>query len=180
MFDALPSPTRSLDELAREERSFTFSHFNCEHAWVIGNILRNALRTAETPALIHITLATQTLFHSPSMPGCVADDETQVRRKAATVLRWGHSTWYLGCRFAGDERRFAEQHGLAGDERARYTCEGGGYPVFVKGFEGVAGAVALAGALDGEQAHMVLLKALEEYRELRNDFRSPMRSATLK
>jgi hypothetical protein len=43
----------------------------------------------------------------------------------------------------------------------------------------VAAAVVISG-LDGEQAHMVLLKALEEYRELRNDFRSPMRSMTVK
>jgi uncharacterized protein (UPF0303 family) len=107
------------------------------------------------------------------------DDEAQTRRKAATVLRWGHSTWYLSCKFNGDERRFSEHYGLATDERAKYSVEGGGYPVFVKGLEGVAAAVVISG-LDGEQAHMVLLKALEEYRELRNDFRSPMRSATVK
>ncbi|KAF9733515.1 hypothetical protein PMIN04_008524 [Paraphaeosphaeria minitans] len=180
MLDALPSPTRSLDDLSREERAFTFAHFTCEHAWVIGNILRNALRTADCPAIIHISLSSsQTLFHSPSMPGCMPDDEAQTRRKAATVLRWGHSTWYLHCKFDGDETRFGETYGLAVDDRARYSLEGGGYPIFVKGLEGVAASVVLAG-IHGEQAHMVLLKALDEYRGLRNDFRSPMRSMTVK
>lgn len=69
MLETLPAPTRNLIELAREEKSYTFAHFTCEHAWVIGNILRNALRTASVPALIHISLASQTLFHAPSLPG---------------------------------------------------------------------------------------------------------------
>ncbi|KAF2253737.1 hypothetical protein BU26DRAFT_561012 [Trematosphaeria pertusa] len=180
MLDQLPSPTRSLDDLAREEKSFTFSHFTCEHAWVIGNILRNALRTADAPAIIHISLAAhQTLFHAPSMPGLMPDDETWVTRKRATVLRWGHSTWYMACKFGGSERSFAEHYGLAAEEKGRYTCEGGGYPVFVKGVEGVVGAIVVAG-LEGEQAHGVVVKAVEEYKELRNDFRSPMRSMTMK
>ncbi|KAF1957308.1 hypothetical protein CC80DRAFT_411333 [Byssothecium circinans] len=180
MLDSIPSPTRSLSELAREERSFTFAHFTCEHAWVIGNILRNALRTAEAPAIISISLSSSmTLFHSPSMPGLMPDHDTWVARKQATVFRWGHSTWYMACKFSGDERRFAEHYGLANDERGKYTNEGGGYPIFVKGVEGVVGAIVLAG-LDGEQAHGLLIKALEEYRELRNDFKSPMRTGTMK
>ncbi|PSN59803.1 DUF336-domain-containing protein [Corynespora cassiicola Philippines] len=179
MLDSLPSPTRSLDDLGREERSFTFSHFTCEHAWVIGNILRNALRTANAPAIIHISLSSnQVLFHSPSMPGMMPDNETWVQRKRATVLRWGHSTWYMACRF-GDERAFADYYGLGADDKGRYTCEGGGYPVFVKGVEGVVGAIVVAG-LDGDQAHGVVVKAIEEYKELRDGFRSPMRSMTVK
>ncbi|KAF2012836.1 hypothetical protein BU24DRAFT_351768 [Aaosphaeria arxii CBS 175.79] len=178
MLDTLPSPTRSLSSLASQERSFTFSHFTCEHAWVIGNILRNALRTADAPAIIHISLSSsQTLFHAPSMPGMMPDNETWVARKRATVLRWGHSTWYLGCRFEGDERGFAEYYGVSGEERGKYTVEGGGYPVFVKGVEGVVGAIVVAG-LEGEQAHGCIVKAVEEYRELRDGFRSPMRSVT--
>jgi uncharacterized protein (UPF0303 family) len=178
MLDTLPSPTRSLNELAREERSFTFAHFTCEHAWVIGNILRNALRTADATAIIHISLSSsQTLFHAPSMPGMMPDDETWVARKGATVLRWGHSTWWMACRFSHDTREFEKYHGLADGDRGKYTIEGGGYPVFVKGVEGCVGAIVVAGAMDGAQAHQVCVKALEEYRELRNDYKSPMPDA---
>lgn len=181
MLDTLPTPTRSLDDLAREERSFTFSHFTCEHAWVIGNILRNALRTADATAIIHISLGSrQILFHAPSMPGMMPDDETWVARKRATVLRWGHSTWYMGCRFDHDEKELASYHGLADGESGAYTIEGGGYPVFVKGVEGVVGAIVLAGLEDGEKAHQMLVKTLEEYRELRNEYKSPMRAMTMK
>ena len=180
MLESLPSPTRSLDDLAREEKSFTFSHSTCEHAWVIGNILRNALRTADAPAIIHISLySDQTLFHSPSMPGMMPDNEAWVKRKRATVLRWGHSTWYLQCRFGGDERRFSEYYALGEPERRSYTIEGGGYPVFVKGVEGCVGCIIVAG-IDGEQAHGVIVKAIEEYKELRDGFKSPMRSMTMK
>lgn len=179
----LPSPARSLDDLAREERSFTFTHFTCEHAWVIGNLLRNSLRTADLPAIIHISLASanptpQTLFHAPSLPGLMPDHETQVTRKRATVLRWGHSTWYMSCKFNGDDGRFRDYYGIAPEDRAKYSCEGGGYPIFVKGVEGVVGAIVLAG-LDGEEAHGRLVKAVVEYKELRNDYRSPMRDRAL-
>lgn len=180
MLNTIPSPTRSLSDLAREERSFTFNHFTCEHAWVIGNILRNALRTIDLPAIIHISLSSSlTLFHSPSMPGMMPDHEKWVQRKRQTVFRWGNSTWYQSCKFEGDEKRMQEYYGLGLDEATSYTLEGGGYPVFVKGVEGVVGAIVLAG-LGGEQAHALLIKALEEYRELRNDFRSPLRSGTVK
>ncbi|KAF2868467.1 hypothetical protein BDV95DRAFT_500511 [Massariosphaeria phaeospora] len=180
MLDSLPSPTRSLHDLGREERSFTFAHFTCEHAWVIGNILRNALRTADAPAIIHISLTSeQTLFHAPSMPGMMPDTETWVARKRATVLRWGHSTWYMSSKFGGDERAFVEYYGLGNGDRARYTCEGGGYPVFVKGVEGVVGAIVVAG-LEGDVAHGVVVKAVEEYKELRDGYKSPKRAMTVK
>jgi uncharacterized protein (UPF0303 family) len=184
MLNSLPSPTNSLQELAREEKSFTFAHFTCEHAWVIGNILRNALRTIDVPALIHISLSSsQTLFHAPSMPGMMPDAEAQIRRKKDTVLRWGHSTWYMQCKF-GDPGQFAQHYGLDGgageNAKGRFSLEGGGYPVFVKGVEGCVGCIVVVADVDGEQAHGVVVKAIEEYKELRDGFRSPMRSMTMK
>ena len=174
MLGALPTPTRDLSELAKEERSFTFNHFTCEHAWVIGNILRNALRTAECPALIHISLANQTLFHSPSLPGIMPDHEVWTQRKRNTVLRWGHSTWYLSSQFDSNYKNFTEYHAMIGEECAKYTVEGGGYPIFVKGLEGCVGAIVVEGT-DGSQAHGMIVKAVEEYRDLRDGFRSPAR-----
>jgi uncharacterized protein (UPF0303 family) len=182
MLDSLPSPARSLGDLAQEEKSFTFAHFTCEHAWVIGNILRNALRTASVSALIHVSMSNQTLFHTPSMPGTMPDAETWAQRKKNTVLRWGHSTWYISCQFDGDYKRFAEYHAMSGDEWSKYTIEGGGYPVFVKGVEGVVGAIVVVSTeMDGSQAHGVVVRAIEEYKELREGFKSPMgRSMTVK
>ncbi|CAA9958235.1 hypothetical protein CFE70_001780 [Pyrenophora teres f. teres 0-1] len=181
MLNTLPKPTRDLLELAREEKSFTFNHFTCEHAWVIGNILRNSLRTAECPALIHISIANQTLFHSPSLPGMMPDHEKWAERKRNTVLRWGHSTWFVSCQFDGDFKRFTDHHAMGGDERSMYTLEGGGYPVFVKGVEGVVGTIVIVGlGMDSQQSHGVVIKAVEEYKDLREGFRSPMRSTTVK
>lgn len=179
MLDNLPPPSRNVAELTREEKSFTFVHFTCEHAWVIGNILRNTLRSADAAALIHISFANQTLFHSPSLPGMMPDHETWVQRKRNTVLRWGHSTWHLSCQYDGDYKRFAEHHAMSGEEWAKYTIEGGGFPVFVKGVEGCVGAIVVSG-LDGEKAHTIVVKAVEEYKVLREGAKSPMRSLTVK
>ncbi len=174
MLGNLPPPSRDLAELSKEEKGFTFNHFTCEHAWVIGNILRNALRTADCPALIHISLANQTLFHAPSMPGIMPDHESWTQRKKNTVLRWGHSTWYLSCQYDGSNRKFDDINALSPEDRSKYTIEGGGYPVFVKGLEGCVGAIVVEG-MDGQQAHGVIVKAVEEYRDLREGFRSPAR-----
>ena len=88
----------------------------------------------------------------------------------------------MNCQFDGDYKRFAEYHAMSGDEWAKYTTEGGGFPVFVKGVEGVVGAIVVVGleGLDGEKAHGIIVKAVEEYRDLREGFRSPMRSMTVK
>lgn len=70
---------------------------------------------------------------------------------------------------------------MSGDEWSKYTVEGGGYPVFVKGLEGCVGAIVLVGTdMEGEQAHGIIVKAIEEYKELREGYRSPMRSMTVK
>ncbi|ORY06749.1 hypothetical protein BCR34DRAFT_604098 [Clohesyomyces aquaticus] len=184
MLSSLPAPTTDLTLLAAEEKSFTFAHFTCEHAWIIGNILRNALRTASASATIHISLCStppQILFHAPSLPGQMPDNEVWVRRKRETVLRWGHSSWYMQCKFKGDEEAFARKYGLGTEERGKYSIHGGGFPVFVKGVEGVVGVIVVSG-LTQEQDHGVVVKAVEEYRELREGFKSPGvgRSMTIK
>ncbi|KAF2205801.1 hypothetical protein GQ43DRAFT_210051 [Delitschia confertaspora ATCC 74209] len=179
MLDTLPFPTRDLDELSREERSFTFAHFTCEHAWVIGNILRNALRTVEAPALIHISLSnSMVLFHSPSLPGLMPDNEIWVARKRETVLRWGHSSWYMHNKFGGDEGKFREKYGLGMEEGGKYAIHGGAYPIFVKGVEGVVGVIVVSG-LKQEQDHQIVVKAISEYRDLRDGVKSPQRNTTL-
>lgn len=85
----------------------------------------------------------------------------------------------MNCQFDGNYKRFAEYHAMSGDEWAKYTIEGGGYPVFVKGVEGCVGAIVVVG-LEGEQAHGLIVKAIEEYRELREGLKSPHRGATIK
>lgn len=86
----------------------------------------------------------------------------------------------MSCQFEGNYKSFAEHNAMSGDEWAKYTVEGGGYPIFVKGVEGVVGAIVVVGGMEGEQAHGVVVKAVEEYRDLRDGFRSPMRSMTVK
>ena len=85
----------------------------------------------------------------------------------------------MTCQFEGDYKRFAEHHAMSGDEWAKYTIDGGGYPVFVKGVEGCVGAIVVVG-MDGHQAHSVVVKAVEEYKELRDGYKTPMRSMTTK
>jgi uncharacterized protein (UPF0303 family) len=45
--------------------------------------------------------------------------------------------------------------------------------------EGCVGAIVVSG-LDGEKAHTIVVKAVEEYKVLREGAKSPMRSLTVK
>ena len=77
-------------------------------------------------------------------------------------------------KFEGDEKAFREKYGLGIEEGGKFAIHGGAYPVFVKGVEGVVGVVVVSG-LRQEQDHQIVVKAIHEYKELREGLKTPMR-----
>jgi len=75
------------------------------------------------------------------------------------VLRWGVSTWYMHCKFGGDEVAFREKYGL-GNSAPEYAIHGGGVPVRVKGVEGVVAVVVVSG-LKQDQDHAVVVEVIQ-------------------
>ena len=100
------------------------------------------------------------LFYTVTQSGTVPDNERWVARKRNTVLRWGNSSWHLGCKFQRDERAFAERYGL-GNSAGEYAIHGGGVPIRVNHVEGVV-AVCVVSGLKQDEDHMVVVEALEE------------------
>ena len=84
-------------------------------------------------------------------------------RKRKTVLRFGVSTWYMHNKFAGDEAAFKAKHAL-GEQATEYAIHGGGWPVRVRGVEGVVAVVVVSG-LKQEQDHAVIIQAVAEMLE---------------
>jgi uncharacterized protein (UPF0303 family) len=115
-----------------------------------------------TPVVINIALANSSyvLFHTCTRAGTVPDNALWVKRKRNTVLRWGFSTWYLSCKFAQDEKKFADKFAL-GDTASDYAIHGGGVPIRVKGVEGVVAVVVVSG-LKQELDHAVIVETLQE------------------
>lgn len=102
------------------------------------------------------------------------DNEIWVRRKRNVVLRWGVSTWLMRCKMlqgtgclATDVegafvRKFALKSSNGGSTADEYAIHGGGFPVRVKGVDGVVGVIVVSG-LKQEHDHQVVIEVLQEY-----------------
>ncbi|TKX19092.1 hypothetical protein C1H76_8758 [Elsinoe australis] len=161
----IPPPPTDLPSLLLQEQQLVLPTLTATTAWSLGTLLRTTLLPHPKPTVIHISLVShppQTLFHC-ALPGTLPDNEIWVQRKARTVRRFGHSTWYMHNKFEGNEGLFAKKNGL-GEEAGNYAIHGGGWPVRVKGVEGVVGVIVVSGLAQSED-HGVIVKVLREYIE---------------
>jgi len=160
---ALSEPSRALDEIVKVEDALTFKSFTAKDAWELGSRLRTRLLEFSTATVINITLANsnQLLFHTVTHSGTHPDNDSWVARKRATVLRWGHSTWYMHCKYNGNEDAFTAKF-LLGDSAGQYAIHGGGFPIRVSSVEGIVGVIVVSG-LKQEQDHQVIVETIEQY-----------------
>ena len=98
-----------------------------------------------------------------------------MRRKRNTVLRWGLSSWAmrmktvagLGASATADEieAAFVKKYSLAsangGAVADEYAIHGGGYPVRVRGVEGIVAVVVVSG-LKQEDDHAVVAETVKD------------------
>lgn len=68
----------------------------------------------------------------------------------------------MHCKFDGDEKAFGDKYGLSEDGRGAYAIHGGGFPVRVKGVDGVVAIVIVSG-LKQEEDHMVVVETMGEF-----------------
>ena len=94
-----------LDALLAEEDRLVFSHFDHDVAWQLGSMLRSAALDEDLPVAISIRRNGQCLFHA-ALPGSSADNDAWLLRKASVADRYGHSSYYVGCKFRADGRDF--------------------------------------------------------------------------
>ncbi|KAJ5650715.1 uncharacterized protein N7484_004438 [Penicillium longicatenatum] len=186
---ALSAPSTDAQVLIAQETSpeQTFRSFTADTAWTLGNALRTRILSLpdnqRKPALISIALATATsgggslhiLFQSATASGTIPDNENWVRRKRNTVLRWGVSSWTmrqkiasgLGFATSADNiesafvKKFALASGSGGAVADEYAIHGGGYPIRVRGVDGVVAVVVVSG-LKQEDDHQVVAETIKE------------------
>ncbi|CAL3962262.1 hypothetical protein PZA11_000528 [Diplocarpon coronariae] len=158
----IATPPRELDLIAYIDKSLVFEQFTTNDAWELGSALRSRLLPIPTPVVINIALANQNqvLFHTCTHPGVMPENENWVQRKRKTVLRWGCSTWYMHCKFDGDEFAFRDKYGL-GNSAGEYAIHGGGVPIRVTGVEGVVAVVVVSG-LKQHEDHGVIVEVIRD------------------
>lgn len=127
----LTHPTRQPDAVKATCDTFTLATFTAADAWELGHLLYARLLplSAAQPTVISIATAQgHVLFQAAAGAGTTPDNDAWVRRKRGAVLRFGVSSWFLQCRFAGDEGAFRRKFGFGEEKAGEYAIHGGGVP----------------------------------------------------
>lgn len=145
----------TLAEIQQQEEDLQFSRFTHEDAWALGVALVEEARALHAPVAVDVTRGGQQLFHA-GLPGSSPDNDGWIVRKGAVVLRFGHSSLYMGqlCRDEGVS--FEQKFGLP---VRGYAAFGGAFPIAVQDV-GVVGFVAVSG-LPQVQDHRLVVRVLE-------------------
>ncbi|KAK3069131.1 hypothetical protein LTR53_012777 [Teratosphaeriaceae sp. CCFEE 6253] len=158
-YPPIPMPPTSREAIAHLDASLTFPTFTAATAWALGTALRTRLLPLPQSCVIDISLThgPHCLFHATTGSATTPDNDSWVARKRNTVLRFGCSTWLMHNKFSGDEAGFAAKYGL-GQRAAEYAIHGGGWPVRVRGVDGVVAVVV-------ELDHGVIVQTVGELLE---------------
>jgi uncharacterized protein (UPF0303 family) len=146
----------SLAELAGHEEELQFSRFTNDDAWDLGTALVARAREQQLPVAVDVSRNGQQLFHA-ALPGTSADNDAWIRRKAAVVDRFGHSSLYVGQRSREAGTTFEAEFGL---DPERYAAHGGAFPVLVRDV-GPVGVVVVSG-LPQVEDHRLVVAVLRE------------------
>jgi uncharacterized protein (UPF0303 family) len=153
----VPGSAQELGLLAEQEERLVFDRFDHDTAWRLGSRLREAAQAAGLPVVISISRGGQRLFHA-ALPGTAPDNDTWVERKSAVVLRFGHSSLFMGTAARADGTTFEARFGLPVTE---YAAHGGSFPVTVRG-AGIVGTVTVSG-LPQVEDHAFLVEQLDAF-----------------
>ena len=153
--------------LLGEEDRLVFRVFDHGTAWDLGARLRSEALAARLPIAISIRRNGQCLFHA-ALPGSSADNDAWLLRKAAVVEWYGHSSYYVGCKFRADGRDFDTDSRL---DVAAFAAHGGAFPVVLEG-NGCIGTVAVSG-LPQVEDHRFVVAQLERFLVERGEIPAP-------
>jgi uncharacterized protein (UPF0303 family) len=143
-----------MDILLEQEKALQFVKFDSQTAWRIGSQLVAIARTRGLGIVVDINRCGQQLFHWAA-DGTTVDNDRWVERKARTVARFGHSSYYMGRRLAAQGVTAAAKYFVSEGE---YCFHGGAFPIILKG-TGVIGSVVVSG-LKQEDDHDLVVQAL--------------------
>jgi len=161
----IPLAPRELEQIEYIDSTLAFPSFTAQTAWTLGSLLRTRLLAFKRACVIDISLAQgdHCIFRATTHAGTTPDNDRWVTRKRNTVIRWGFSTWYMHNKFTGDEVAFRDKFSL-GERVGDYAIHGGGWPVRVRGVDGVVAVVVVSG-LKQEQDHGIIVQVVGEMLE---------------
>ncbi|SCK20104.1 heme-degrading domain-containing protein [Vogesella sp. LIG4] len=144
----------SLQQLLQQEHQLALPQFSHEHAWQLGCLLRDMAQAQAAAVAIEIHAYGQVLF-SCAMAGTSQDNQHWITRKRNSVLRFGHSSLYLGAYQRSKGREFEQQPHI---DASQYCGHGGSFPLRLQG-GGLIGAATVSG-LPQLEDHQLVTAAL--------------------
>ena len=147
----MSAPDPDLAELLAQEESLAFPHFDHQSAWDLGSAMRARALADQLPVSIVIRLNGRRLFHT-TLPGSAAENDAWIERKSAVVDRFGHSSYYIGCKYRADGKDFDTDSRLDADQ---YAAHGGAFPLILRG-TGPVGVIAVSGLPQVEDHRFVV------------------------
>ncbi|HYL19378.1 MAG TPA: heme-degrading domain-containing protein [Burkholderiales bacterium] len=146
-----------LDKLRRQEEELQFRRFDNDTALRIGLRLVELAKAANKAITVDIVRNGQQLFHC-ALAGTAPDNDEWARRKGNAVMRFGHSSYYMGTHYRARGTTFEEASRL---DLNQYAAHGGAFPIVVKDV-GLVGSVAVSGLPQAED-HELVVGVLREF-----------------
>lgn len=147
----------SIEVLLEQEAQLQFERFNNETAWELGLALKQRAEAQSAAVLVEVYAFEQVIFQF-AMPGTTADNLDWAMRKRRSVMRFGHSSYYLGQYNAQKQRDFERQAHL---DATQYCAHGGSFPIRIRGC-GLVGAITVSGLPQADD-HQLVIEVLSDY-----------------
>ncbi len=144
-----------LTQLLEQEETLQFTYFNSQVAFDIGSYVVKRGFEQNLPIAIDITIGSRCLFHF-SFDKATIDNEKWIERKRNSVLRFNHSSYYLGRELESVKKTMQERYMI--DEK-EYAFHGGCFPIKIKN-SGTIGTMTISG-LTQEEDHALVVEALQ-------------------
>ncbi|MEQ6289235.1 heme-degrading domain-containing protein [Vogesella sp. GCM10023246] len=146
----------SLSELLQQETELQLPRFSHDAAWQLGSLLRTLAAAQQAAVAIEVYAYGQQLFGC-AMAGTSVDNLHWIARKRNSVLRFGHSSLYLGEYQRDKGHEFELQPHI---DASQYCAHGGSFPLRLHG-GGLIGAVTVSG-LPQREDHQLVISALRQ------------------
>ncbi|HEY0793446.1 MAG TPA: heme-degrading domain-containing protein [Chthoniobacterales bacterium] len=141
-----------VERIARQERELTWTGFETEAAWLLGQRLRELAFSRGHPVAIEVRRFGQQLFYT-ALAGATPDNADWIRRKSNTVQRFHRSSYAVGLELKQKNASLNESL-----PPADYATHGGAFPLNVAG-AGTIGVVTVSG-LPQRQDHELVVEAM--------------------
>lgn len=155
----MPAPDAwpTLDELGRHEAELVLPALTERVAYDLGRLAVEAAFEEELPVVVGIWRGQHQLFHC-ALPGSTADNDEWLLRKGRVVLRFEHSSLYMGQLCRDLDTTLAEKFLLPAPD---YAAAGGAFPLRTRD-AGVVGWMGVSG-LPQRDDHAFVVRILRQH-----------------